>query len=138
MRNFSQSFVKIALYGVVGSERTIKRVWDTSQQANLFGKLYGRVVWFRVCSVVLDKIIHVLLQQICVGRSRTCGEKCRENQRGLGILLYEKFTIRSAGKYGEFCLCVRTWAVLVILSFDTPRGCVSVFIKGDGTNKINI
>jgi hypothetical protein len=43
LRNFSQSFVKIALYGVVGSERTIKRVWDTSQQANLSGKLYGRV-----------------------------------------------------------------------------------------------
>ena len=33
MNNFSQNSVKIVLYGVVGSERTFKRVWDTSQQA---------------------------------------------------------------------------------------------------------
>ena len=30
--------ILIVLYGVVGSERTIKRVWDISQQANLSGK----------------------------------------------------------------------------------------------------
>lgn len=41
VENFSQSIVKIALYGVVGSERTIKRVWDTSQQANQSGKPYS-------------------------------------------------------------------------------------------------
>ncbi|NBI64969.1 hypothetical protein D3Z38_18490, partial [Clostridiales bacterium] len=28
-----QNFVKTALCGVVGSERTFKRVWDSSQQA---------------------------------------------------------------------------------------------------------
>jgi len=33
LNNFSQNSVKIVLYGVVGSERTFKRVWDTSQQA---------------------------------------------------------------------------------------------------------
>ena len=30
--------ILIVLYGVVGSERTITRVWDISQQANLSGK----------------------------------------------------------------------------------------------------
>lgn len=30
--------ILIVLYGVAGSERTIKRVWDISQQANLSGK----------------------------------------------------------------------------------------------------
>jgi len=30
--------ILIILCGVVGSERTIKRVWDISQQANLSGK----------------------------------------------------------------------------------------------------
>ena len=33
LRNFSQKFVKTAPCGVVGNERTFKRVWDTSQQA---------------------------------------------------------------------------------------------------------
>ena len=33
MKNFSQNFVKNALCGVVGNERTFKRVWDSSQQA---------------------------------------------------------------------------------------------------------
>ena len=33
MKNFSQNSVKIALCGVVGSERVFKRVWDSSQQA---------------------------------------------------------------------------------------------------------
>ena len=55
MRNFSQSFVKIALYGVVGSERTIKRVWDTSQQANLSGKLYGRADLRKRVPIVLAR-----------------------------------------------------------------------------------
>ncbi len=30
--------ILIVLYGVVGSERTITRVWDISQQVNLSGK----------------------------------------------------------------------------------------------------
>ena len=33
LKNFSQNFVKIAVCGVVGSERVFKRVWDSSQQA---------------------------------------------------------------------------------------------------------
>ena len=33
LKNFSQNFVKIAVCGVVGSERIFKRVWDSSQQA---------------------------------------------------------------------------------------------------------
>lgn len=33
MKNYSQNFVKIVLCGVVGSERTYQRVWETSQQA---------------------------------------------------------------------------------------------------------
>ena len=33
LKNFSQNSVKIALCGVVGSERVFKRVWDSSQQA---------------------------------------------------------------------------------------------------------
>ena len=32
----------------------------------------------------------------------------KENQRGLGILPYGNFIIRTVGKYGEFRLCVRT------------------------------
>ena len=50
------------------------------------------------------------------GRSGTCREKRKENQRGLGILPYENFIIRTIGKYGEFRPCVRTWAVLAILA----------------------
>ena len=33
LKNFSQNSVKNALCGVVGSEKTFKRVWDSSQQA---------------------------------------------------------------------------------------------------------
>ena len=33
LKNLSQNFGKIALGGVVNSERKIKRVWETSQQA---------------------------------------------------------------------------------------------------------
>ena len=36
------------------------------------------------------------------------GKKQKENQRGLGILPYGNFIIRTVGKYGEFRLCVRT------------------------------
>lgn len=42
-------------------------------------------------------------------------KKRKENQRGLGILPYGNFIIRTVGKYGEFRPCVRTWAVLAIL-----------------------
>ena len=45
----------------------------------------------------------------------------KENQRGLGILPCENFIIRTVGKYGEFCSCVRTWAVLAILVFRHSR-----------------
>lgn len=38
LKNFSPNFGKILMSGVVGSERKIKRVWDTSQQAILSGK----------------------------------------------------------------------------------------------------
>ena len=48
-------------------------------------------------------------------------EKRKENQRGLGILPYENFLIRTAGKYGEFCPCVRTWAVLARFVFRHSR-----------------
>lgn len=41
-------------------------------------------------------------------------KKRKENQRGLGTLPYGNFIIRTVGKYGEFCLCVRTQAVLAI------------------------
>jgi hypothetical protein len=48
LKNISQNFGKIALCGVVGSERKIKRVWDTSQQAKIArcrqtenGRFYG-------------------------------------------------------------------------------------------------
>lgn len=44
-----QNFVKTALCGVVGSERTFKRVWDSSQQAKSVrqaiganGQIYGK------------------------------------------------------------------------------------------------
>lgn len=33
LKNFSQNFVKIVLCGIVGSERKIKRAWETRQQA---------------------------------------------------------------------------------------------------------
>ena len=46
----------------------------------------------------------------------------KENQRGLGTLPYENFIIRSAGKYGEFCLCVRTQAALATLPSTLPEG----------------
>lgn len=52
----------------------------------------------------------------------------KENQRGLGTLPYKNFIIRSAEKYGEFCLCVRTQAVLAILPTTLPEG-VSQIIK---------
>ena len=35
-------------------------------------------------------------------------KKRKEKQRGLGILPYGNFIIRTVGKYGEFRLCVRT------------------------------
>ena len=35
-------------------------------------------------------------------------KKRKESQRGLGILPYGNFIIRTVGKYGEFRLCVRT------------------------------
>ncbi len=58
----------------------------------------------------------------CGRRSRTCKEKRKENQRGLGILPYGNFIIRTVGKYGEFRPCVRTWAVLAILPTTLPKG----------------
>ena len=53
-------------------------------------------------------------------------KKRKEKQRGLGILPYGNFIIRTVGKYGEFRPCVRTWAVLAILPTTLPEG-VSVF-----------
>ena len=50
------------------------------------------------------------------------GKKQKENQRGLGILPYGNFIIRTVGKYGEFRLCVRTWAVLATLPSTLPEG----------------
>ncbi len=55
-------------------------------------------------------------------------KKRKEKQRGLGILPYENFIIRTVGKYGEFRPCVRTWAVLAILPTTLPEG-VSQIIK---------
>ncbi len=49
-------------------------------------------------------------------------KKQKENQRGLGILPYRNFIIRTVGMYGEFRLCVRTWAVLAILPSTLPEG----------------
>ena len=49
-------------------------------------------------------------------------------KRGLGILPYGNFIIRTVGKYGEFRPCVRTWAVLAILPTTLPEG-VSLIIK---------
>ncbi|RKI36253.1 hypothetical protein D7V96_25855, partial [bacterium D16-59] len=48
--------------------------------------------------------------------------KIDQNQRGLGILPYGNFIIRTVGKYGEFRPCVRTWAVLAILPTTLPEG----------------
>ena len=42
MKNFSQNSVKIALCGVVGSERTYQRVWETSQQAKSVRRAIAR------------------------------------------------------------------------------------------------
>lgn len=49
MKNFSQNFVKTTLCGVVGSERTYQRVWDSSQQVKSVrqaigadGQIYGK------------------------------------------------------------------------------------------------
>lgn len=53
-------------------------------------------------------------------------KKRKGNQRGLGILPYGNFIIRTAGKYGEFRPCVQTWAVLAILPMTLPEG-VSAF-----------
>ena len=50
----------------------------------------------------------------------------RKIERGLGILPYGNFIIRTVGKYGEFRPCVRTWAVLAILPTTLPEG-VSVY-----------
>lgn len=49
-------------------------------------------------------------------------KKRKENQRGVGILPYGNFIMRTVGKYGEFCLCVRTQAVLAILPTTLPKG----------------
>ena len=54
------------------------------------------------------------------------GEKRKEKWRGLGILPYGNFIIRTVEKYGEFRPCVRTWAVLAILPTTLPEG-VSVY-----------
>ncbi len=73
--------ILIVLYGVVGSERTIKRVWDISQQANLSGKPQrGRFTekdTLFLCllrlSIILDKIsyhdffgIMTFYQECCI------------------------------------------------------------------------
>lgn len=50
----------------------------------------------------------------------------RKIERGLGILPYGNFIIRTVEKYGEFRPCVRTWAVLAILPTTLPEG-VSVY-----------
>ena len=49
LKNFFKIFGKIALSGVVGSERKIERVWETSQQAKIArcrqtenGRFYGK------------------------------------------------------------------------------------------------
>ncbi|MEY8423924.1 hypothetical protein AALB52_14530 [Lachnospiraceae bacterium 38-14] len=58
-------------------------------------------------------------------------KKRKENQRGLGTLPYGNFIKRTAGRNDEFRPCVRTWAVLAILAilvFDTPGGCVDILI----------
>ena len=56
-------------------------------------------------------------------KGQELAEKIRkENQRGLGILPYGNFIMRTVGKYGEFCLCVRTQAVLAILPTTLPKG----------------
>lgn len=49
-------------------------------------------------------------------------KKRKEKQRGLGILPYGNFIIRTVGKYGEFRPCVRTWAVLANLPTTLPEG----------------
>ena len=43
LENFSRNSVKTALCGVVGSERTYQRVWDSSQQAKSVRQAIGRV-----------------------------------------------------------------------------------------------
>ena len=48
-------------------------------------------------------------------------------KRGLGILPYGNFIIRTVGKYGEFRPCVRTWAVLAPILPTTLLEGVSVF-----------
>ena len=51
------------------------------------------------------------------------GKKQKENQRGLGILPYGNFIIRTVVRNDEFRLCVRTQAVLAILVSSTfPEG----------------
>ena len=56
-------------------------------------------------------------------------KKRKEKQRGLGILPYENFIIRTVGKYGEFRPCVRTWAVLAILLMTLPEGVSNLYIN---------
>ena len=60
LKNFSQNFVKIAVCGVVGSERIFKRVWDSSQQAKSVrqaigadGQIYGKGYPFPMLAVFI-------------------------------------------------------------------------------------
>ena len=57
-----------------------------------------------------------------VDRGQGLAEKSgKKIKRGLGILPYGNFIIRTAGRNDEFCPCVRTWAVLAILVFRHSR-----------------
>ena len=56
-------------------------------------------------------------------------KKRKGNQSGLGILPYGNFIIRTIGQYGEFCPCVRTWAVLATQDFlPLPKGVAVLFL----------
>ena len=46
----------------------------------------------------------------------------RKIERGLGILPYGNFIMRTVGRHGEFRPCVRTWAVLATLPSTLPEG----------------
>lgn len=51
----------------------------------------------------------------------------RKIERGLGILPYGNL-FRSVGRLNvKNFACVMTWAVLAMVVFDTPKGCVGVW-----------
>ena len=56
-----------------------------------------------------------------------------KNIRGLGILPYGNL-FRSVGRLNvKNFACVMTWAVLAMVVFDTPKGCIGVWKYSFGT-----